>query len=156
MNISKEQLDFLITCPKMIAIPPNAEMSIQSKCRRNSFALQGINSKEKFGVKLRQNIVLPEDFSVILQWQTMERDIILLRCNGPHGGNRKLPLHFVPHIHRLNLELAAQDVFIENDVTSTNGYSTFESAIRYFCTCCGIAAAEKYFPFIIQTSLFDS
>lgn len=106
---------------------------------------------------MRQNTTLTENFSIGLKWEKApgEDSIILLRCNGPHGGNKKYEIHFVPHIHRLNIELAQQDIFKENDARPTEEYSTFDSALFYFCNLCNIKDADKYFSNAFNTALFD-
>lgn len=155
MNITKEQLDNLIKCQKVITRPPKKHMVEQNQCRRNDFFAHSAELNATFHIFMRQNLILPEDFSVGLQWQTHDYgNIIILRCNGPHGGNRSLPLHFVPHIHRLNISLAQTDHFRENDTCKTESYSTFEGAIAHFCSICHIQGAEKYFPYINQQTLF--
>lgn len=155
MDITAEFLEGLITCPKKIVTPPKREMTIQNQCRRNNFTARSVNGSEDFCIRLRQSAILPEDFSIVLQWKSDGRNIIIFRCNGPHGGNRSIPSHFTPHVHRLNLELAAQGIFKESDTATTTEYSTFESAVRYFLLYCGIEGAGKYFPYVIQPSLFD-
>lgn len=157
MNITFNQLECLITCPKVITTAPHKKFDVENGNRKNDFRLESENGEHRFSVFMRQNTILTENFSIGLKWETAptEDSIILLRCNGPHGGNKKYTIHFVPHIHRLNIELAQQDIFKENDVRPTDEYSTFDSALFYFCNLCNIKDADKYFLNAFSPALFD-
>ncbi|MBR1759918.1 MAG: hypothetical protein IJ741_01895 [Schwartzia sp.] len=157
MDISAERLEELITAKKQITAPPKKGMTIERQCKRNQFDAYAPELDESFHVFMRQNCILPDDFSVGLMWNRKDGEpIILFRCNGPHGGNENVPHKFCTHIHRLNLEKAVEDIFKENDTTETKEYSTFEDAIFFFLTHCGFDTAEmqSYFPFLYNISLF--
>lgn len=157
MNISSEWLEELIASAKKVTIPPKKEMIIERQCRRNQFDAYSPELDETFHVFMRQNCILPDDYSVGLMWNRKEAEpIIIFRCNGPHGGNENISHKFCTHIHRLNLELALEDVFRENDTTETEEYSTFEDALFFFLSRCGFNTNEMqpYFPFLYNISLF--
>ena len=155
MNITTEERDYLIQAPKMILKKPRKLFQNVNGCRRNDFTARS-EDDEQFSIFLRQNMMLGEDFSMGLRWKCREaeREIILCRFNGPHGGNRAIPMHFVPHIHLLNIEDAQEDLFHENDVHETERYHTFEEAIPLFLEYCGLKDAASYFPSAYETVLF--
>jgi hypothetical protein len=158
MDISQERLNELISCPKDITPSQRQKFEEINGSRRLNLKLYSEKANLYFQIFLRQNTMLLENFSVGLIWEACEvpADIIILRCNGLHGGNKNCEHHCVPHIHRLNLELATIDIFKEDDVELTTEYTTFDSAIYYFCTMCNIQNAAKYFPESYNLSLFDS
>ena len=155
MDISEQQLHDLITCPKEIISKPRKEFLCSNGCRRNDFTAKS-STNQSFRIFMRQNLRLPEDYSIGLIWECQENqeDIILCRFNGPHGGNKKVATHFVTHIHELNLELAKEDVFKESTVKETHDYATFTDAIYAFCEYCHIKGAIRYFPTAYSQSLF--
>lgn len=156
MNITPQELDVLITCPKEIVKNPRKSFQDSNGNRRNDFTARSADGNV-FQIFMRQNLRLLEDFSIGLIWKCKEcpeKDIIICRFNGPHGGNRKIDTHFVTHIHKLNLELAQNDIFKTNDVRETHDYSTFHEAIYSFCEYCHINGAIKYFPDVYSQPLF--
>ena len=154
MLLSNERLEELITIDKIIETPPKRRFKIDRGQRRNDFDVYAPDIDEHFHVFLRQNLILSENFSVGLQWRIEKESIIILRCNGLHGGNRNIPHHLVPHIHKLDLLEAAKEHFTESVAQETSEYSTFHGAIYYFLNHCKIKGAEEYFPFLSQISLF--
>ena len=156
MDIDREKLAQLITCVKTIQAKPRKQFLEANGCRRNDFTAVS-DSDDKFRIFMRQNLFLSEDFSIGLMWacpQLPDKDIILCRFNGAHGGNRKLPLHFVTHIHLLNLDTVVDGRFKENDVHATDQYATFDEAIYAFCEYCHIRDAIQYFPNAYSKPLF--
>ena len=85
-----------------------------------------------------------------------EENPILFRCNGPHGGNKSIPEHFVTHIHRAQLISVDIGLFgIEKLNEACGEFSTLESAIYYFCNTCNILDARTYFPECWEVPLFN-
>lgn len=155
MDITQEKLNQLITCHKTIVTPPKKQMFEKSCSLRNNFTAQSTELDENFSVFLRQNAILSEDYSIGLIWLSKnDGNIIIFRCNGPHGGNISIKEHFVTHTHMLNVTDAINDIFHENITQPTTQYTTFEDAIQYFCTYCGIEDASNYFSFMRSISLF--
>ena len=155
MLISNERLEELITTEKVIENSPKRHFKVEKCQRRNDFDVYAPAIGEHFHVFMRQNTILSENFSVGLQWQVEKELVTIFRCNGIHGGNRNIPHHLVPHIHKLNLSEAAKEHFTENVAQETSEYTTFDGAIYYFLNHCKIKGAEEYFPFFHQISLFD-
>ena len=158
MDISRHQFNKLISCSKEIVSPSRPKFDEKNGSRHMNLKLYSTAEDLYFRMFLRQSTIFLENFSVGLIWTVQESNICitLLRCNGPHGGNKNCAYHHVPHIHRLNLELATENTFKENDVEMTQVYSTFDSAIYHFCTMCHIQNAQVYFPEVYNLSLFES
>lgn len=157
MEISPERLEALITAKKQITMPPKKEMIIDRKFKRNDFDAYSPTLHEYYHIFMRQNIDLPDNYSIGLMLNRKdEKPIIIFRCNGPHGGNENSPHLFVTHIHKLNVENAKNDTFQETDTKETDEFSTFEDAAFFFFNYCGFDEIEmqKYFPFLYNISLF--
>ncbi len=157
VNISKEYLDALITSQKQFKTFPRREMASERQFMRNEFEAYAPILDESFHVFMRQSIVFLENYSIGLVWNRKnDKPVILFRCNGPHGGNENSSHRFVTHIHRLNLEEAAVNRFVETDTKETEEYTTFEDAAWFFLSYCGfrIEEIEKYFPFLRRMNLF--
>lgn len=158
MEITNDMIDRIITCQKIITKPPKCQMQETNSNLRNDMELSSEDGQEHFSVFLRQNKLLPDHFSIGLIWKNAElnKSITVLRCNGPHGGNLKFKEHFKPHIHKITADDIQNECFkptINNTEITTN-YNTFEEAVMFFCTFCGINNAHIYFPWIMNQSLF--
>ena len=105
MEITQSYLDELIFTPKRITIKPERNYQVINGSNRKNFELVSDKYNERFRVFIRQNVTLPEIYSIGLQLinNNFEENPILFRCNGPHGGNKSIPEHFVTHIHRAQL-----------------------------------------------------
>lgn len=159
MEITQAYLDELIITPKRITEKPDKNYKIINGSNRKNFEVVSDLYKERFKVFIRQNVMLPEVYSIGLQLlnSSFQEYPILFRCNGPHGGNISIPEHFVTHIHRVKLlNLESGLLGIEKINEACNAFSTLETAIYYFCTSCNILDARNYFPEAWQTSLFNS
>lgn len=157
MELTSEQLQELVTCKKKMTVFPKKIFEERNGCRRNDCRLFSEESQQKFTVFMRQNMMLAENFSVGLIWHAVEADapITIYRCNGRHGGNKNIEHHNACHIHMLNLEKAANNIYKDDDVHITSKYSTFDEAVYFFCEHCGIVEANRYFPTAYAIRLFE-
>lgn len=159
MFLTESEIEDIITCNKTITKPPKRQMQ-ESGCNlRNDFELASADNKQHFNVFMRQNTVLPDHFSIGLMWKNTElgKNIIMFRCNGPHGGNEKIPEHFKPHTHTITTDDISNEIYkpTMSGTKETNEYHTFDEALAYFCLYCGIQNAQIFFPSIISQSLFS-
>lgn len=156
LDITQEQLDKLISCPKRITKPPKKGQQDAHVNKRSDFSVICDDTGEEFIVFVRYNTILTENFSIGLVWlnKNIGSSIIILRCNGLHGGNKNVEHHNVQHIHTLNIELAQNDIFKEDTVTITKEYSTLNDALFYFSRRCNIIGMEKHFPGMMSIPLF--
>lgn len=158
MEITQSYLDELIFTPKRITIKPERNYQVINGSNRKNFELVSDKYNERFRVFIRQNVTLPEIYSIGLQLinNNFEENPILFRCNGPHGGNKSIPEHFVTHIHHAQLISVDIGLFgIEKLNEACGEFSTLESAIYYFCNTCNILDARTYFPECWEVPLFN-
>ena len=157
MELSREKLDSLITCPKTIIKKPKSSM-IEDRCYlRNEFDVECRETGEKFNIFMRQSSILTENFSIGLVWESKEahKNITILRCNGLHGGNKNIAYHNSCHIHTINLDTVHDNVFDVMDAEITSEYATFSDCIYFFSTHCNIIGLDRFFPNMRTFSLFE-
>lgn len=159
MCITDDMINCMITCNKIITKNPKRLMEEHGVNLRNDMELSSSDGQEHFSVFIRQNTQLPDNFSLGLIWKNAElnKNIILYRCNGPHGGNIKIKEHFKPHIHKINAKNIENEIYkptIEG-IEMTAEYNTFDEALSFFCLYCGIQDACNFFPQIRSQSLFS-
>ena len=160
MDITDEIIQDLITCRKVIIKPPKARFQNAGSNIRNDFEVSNENGQQHFFVFLRCNTILPDRYSIGLRWrcQELSKDIIIFRCNGPHGGNLKFEHHFRPHIHYITAEdINEREIYKTTQAEITDAYCSFAEAFAYFCCYCGIDTnkATEYFPDLLNVGLFD-
>lgn len=159
MFLTNEEIDNIITCQKIIAKPPKRQMQESGYNLRNDFELTSADNKYHFNVFMRQNTELPDNFSIGLIWKNTDigKNIIMFRCNGPHGGNEKIPEHFKHHTHTITTDDISNEIYkpTMSGTKETNEYHTFDEALAYFYLYCGIQNAQIFFPSIISQSLFS-
>lgn len=161
MGTSDTELIDLIACRKMVTDPPRKDMCLDGAHRRNDFKCQAVDAAERFRVFMRQNVAFPENFSIgLVQLCDDGSELVLLRCNGPHGPVADNPLsgeqkpHVDFHIHQARESNIAHDLSPEAGATATTEYGTFDDALAYFVRRCKIEEAEKYFPALRNPTLF--
>lgn len=161
MGFSDTDLEALIACPKTIVDPPRKDLLQEGAHLRNDFKCQAADGDQRFRVFMRQATAFPENFSIGLVCLLDDgSELVLLRCNGPHGGVVDNPLedavshHFDFHIHRASEENIANDRKAEAGAEVTAEYGTFDDALAFFVQRCGIVDAEKYFPVLGNPTLF--
>jgi hypothetical protein len=83
--------------------------------------------------------VFIENFSIGLIYDPgdIKGTITLLRCNGQHGSTR-YEHHNEFHIHRPTEKDLLENRSSESDIMITNDYTSFEQAVIFFATTCGI------------------
>ena len=154
---SFEDIKSFITCKKVISRPPKRIPKDENRCWRNDMELTTSDGSEHFSVFMRQSQILPDNFSIGLRWHCQETGkwITLIRCNGPHGGNKSIAYHNAPHMHLLaEKDYNSDSTNYPTRVNTDVNYKTYDEAIAYFCVYCGIQDADKYFPQILSISLF--
>lgn len=157
MLLEQSYIDHLITCPKLISKPPKKLFQETGANRRNDLEVETLDHQEQFSIFLRQNNILPDNFSLGLIWKSHElnKDIIIFRCNGPHGGNLKIKEHFKQHIHKISAEDINNQHYKPSSIEVTSEYVSFDQAIAFFMLYCNIKDAHIYFPSITSQSLFS-
>jgi hypothetical protein len=160
--LTDEEIQFLISYPKVIITPPKTKLALTQGHYRNGMELSSEDGKYRFTVFMRINEVFQENFTIGLRYHPADdpESIILLRCNGPHGEHRG-PLdsqdnHFwTYHIHLAREIIIRQGLRSEAYAEETDKYSNYNDALSFFLRYCNIKNADKYFTNTIQGSLFD-
>jgi hypothetical protein len=156
-QLTIETIDYLIHCPKKVVDPPRKEMVLTDGHWRNSMKLQSEDGANDFSAFLRKNEDFEEDFSIGLAYLPREvrGDIILLRCNGPHGPHVLFDHHTAYHVHMADPGNISLGLKAERFAQITSEYASFDDALGYFLRKCNIVEADKYFPDAIQRHLFS-
>lgn len=112
-----------------------------------------------FELFTRQNIDLPNDFSVGLQWKWPERTIMLCRYNWDHGEHRnKLENKIINwyHIHQYNRSYKEAWLWDDSYAEETKIYNTFLQALLEVFRNYNIVNYSEFFKELPVTwSLFD-
>ena len=138
-------INTLITCPKRIERKKRPQFRKEYRHYRMSIKLTCSESNYKMSMFLRRLVDFPEDFSVGLRLEgpndIKEQDIVLVRYQGPHGGQSaeksSTDLHNTYHIH----EYTQNDIDCRRKNASykeEGSFSSFEEAVIMFMKRCNI------------------
>jgi len=164
--ITQTFIDDLICYQKQILKSDKKQMWLENRHYRNNFALESCDKKFSFRVFLRRSDDFIEDFSVGLVWLnasqyiSITKPIILLRCQGPHDGKEEIGTntHYSFHTHEITVEdIASRRYTKPSKRSSTTAFSSFQSALWYFVSRCGIIDVSKFDDFadVSQLSIDD-
>jgi hypothetical protein len=145
-----------------VSEPPKRETKLDRGHFRNDMRLKSIEGEREFRVFMRRSDDLPENFSIGRAFLPKDGsgEIVLLRCNGPHGGyNDSFDAdhpHWEYHVHRATAEMIEAGQRPEKAATVNRDYAAYEDALEYFLRATNITDAASYFPDLMQRSLkFD-
>lgn len=145
-----EQIASLIKLDKEVTDPLKNINEGRNAWTKQTCALISSDKLHTFKVFITQNRFFPENFSIGLTYipKGEKGAIVLMRCNGMHGGTKVHPHHAVPHIHYATAERINNGLKPEGHIEATNQYSTFDTALQYFVHTVGILPEyrQKYFP----------
>ncbi|MFI5453638.1 hypothetical protein ACHMWN_15975 [Pedobacter sp. UC225_61] len=143
-------LEELITCAKIVVDAPMEMKQGRSGFMKRSFTLKSLDDKYSFSGFINQNLTFSENFSIGLVYNPREEKgtIVLLRCNGAHGGTIHFPHHASCHIHTSTADRLNNGVKSEDRIEITKEYLTIEEAIQYYVKRININSSDKhkYFP----------
>ncbi len=149
MRYTNELLDQLRTCEKKIIKGPG-EFKEERGHRKQDFEMMSIDDEHHFIGFTRQNLHFPENFSVGLMYNPRDErgKIMLLRCNGPHGGNVSVEHHDQFHIHFETAERIDAGKLAPAHVEVTDHYASFDDAIQFFVKTINLRTQDRkqYFP----------
>ncbi len=100
---------------------------------------------------MRRSEDLPENFSIGLVFLPMDGsgELMLLRCNGPHGeyNDNFDPAHphWDFHVHRGSAEMIDAGLRPEKAATKSKDFASYEEALQYFLRETNITNARMYF-----------
>lgn len=161
---TQDELDTLVSCPKVIRTPPKRKLAPDRGSRRNDMTLESADGRHRFHVFMRINDAFPENFSIglrLLADESTGESITLLRCNGPHEGTgaaSERPVashHHGFHVHRARAENIEQGFEPAHGAETTTAYGSYEEALRYFLSTCQVQGAEDHLDPSPDQSLWD-
>jgi len=153
--LTNKKIEELITCSKIIIdATPKQGMAADNKTaliKRKNLNLTSQDEKHQFTVFIRQNTMLVEQFSIGLLYHLNKfniKNITLIRFNGEHGQQDwSKDNHYNSfHIHSINEVLLKQRIFEPKEITITNKYNTFHSALFEFIDHVNIVNYVDFFP----------
>lgn len=158
--LTDELITKLITEEKIITESPKKDFKEENQHLRNDFQMTSSDSSSRYSVFIRKHIKFMENFSIGLMYHSEEgTSYNLFRCNGNHGevviDIQKPEPHFGYHTHKITTELLENNINDPKHSKLTKEYASFEQAMNYFCIYVNIKDADKYFPNINQTNLFE-
>ena len=145
-------IDKLITCKKTILRKKKPLFKKDQRHYRMDIELSCAETDVNMSMFLRKLIDFPEDFSVGLKVQgpneIKEQDIVLVRFQGPHGGQSSertlADLHNSYHIHEYT-----QNDFVHRrkraSYKESAAFSSFEEAVIQFLKRCNISDPNGIF-----------
>jgi hypothetical protein len=150
MIYNDEHIENLLRIEKEIIEPPAKDFSEERGHFKKNFILRSYDGKYLFRAFIRYNSKFTENFSIGLEYNPKEEkgSICLLRCNGSHGENNKLPHHSSFHIHNATAESINAGLRPESNIQKTEEYATLEQAVLYFLNYINLKQEDKlkYFP----------
>jgi len=149
MMITDQLIKELIACKKTVVEAPKDIKEGRSGFKKRTFTLISLDGLHSFSGFITQNLTFIENFSIGLSYSPKDEKgkIVLLRCNGPHGGTKNSPHHASCHIHTSTAERINNGLKPEGQIDITNDYSTIEDAIQFYIRRINIDTADrqKYF-----------
>ena len=145
-----ELIKELISCQKRIVDSPKDLKMGRTSFLKRHFTLMSVDGNYNFNGFITQSLIFSENFSIGLVFNPKgeKGTIVLLRCNGPHGGTKITSHHATCHIHRATAERINTGLKPEGNIELTQEYSTIESAIQFYVKHINLLPddKQKYFP----------
>lgn len=151
-----EELEDLIGCPKTVSEAPRQQMKLDRGHFRNDMRVKSIEGDREFRVFLRRSEDFPESFSIGLAFVPKDGtgEVVLLRCNGPHGGYNDsfdpAHPHWEHHVHQATAAMIEAGLRPEKAATVSRDFASFEEAVQYFLRVTNVQDGMSYFPQIMQ------
>lgn len=151
--VAETFLNEVISCPKHVIKADRKRMVLENRHYKNKLDIISEDGKYTFKMFMRQSNEFLEDFSVGLIWTNpqkyinISKNIILLRCQGPHDGRQELgsDIHHDFHIHKISsLDIEEKRYSKPSNRTSTDKFHSFNQALCYFIEKCGILDIEDF------------
>lgn len=155
----QSELDELIACPKVITDAPKRDMRLEGSQKRTDMRLQSQAGDREFRVFMRVHSEFSENFSIGLVHLPKDGsgELVLLRCNGPHG---EYNANFDPqhphaefHVHRATEQAILAGFRPEKRAERTEQFASYREALFYFFKEVNVINSAVYFPEDKQTRL---
>ena len=156
----------IITCKKHVLKADRKKMILENRHYKNTLYLISDNEQYTYKMFMRRSNEFIEDFSIGLIWTNPQnfigigKNIILLRCQGPHDGKQELgfDVHHDYHTHEITVSDIEEKRFAKpSNRNLTDAFNSFEQALLYFNKKCDIINMEDFIELSIdpnQTTLF--
>lgn len=157
---SQELINTLMNCSKKVT-QGWREVKDGRNGIKKVFEMQSIDGMYHFSGFYTQNSFFQEDFSIGLIYvsKTELGKVLLIRCNGLHGGTYAFGHHAYTHIHKPSVEGLNAGNKEPTIIEKIDEYTTLETALRFFAKLINIEPGDihKHFPShqIIQGDLFE-
>ncbi|MGE5567632.1 MAG: hypothetical protein ACM3S5_01225 [Rhodospirillales bacterium] len=156
---TQEEIDNLIGCAKVTIDPPKRDLKLDRGHYRNDMRLRSADGKLEFRAFMRRNADLPENFSIGLVYLPKDgtAEVVLLRCNGPHGGYNDSfdpeHAHWDFHVHRASVDMIETGQKPEKVAVVNRDFASYEEALLYFLRTTNVTDAQSYFTDVVQGRL---
>jgi hypothetical protein len=157
---TQQEIDDLIACAKVVSEAPKRDMKLDRGHFHNDMRLKSTDDKLEFRAFMRRSEDLPENFSIGLAFLAKDGsgEVILLRCNGPHGEYNDSfdpgHPHYDYHVHRASAEMIEAGLRPEKAATISRDFASYEEALQYFMRATNVKDARTYFSDLAQGKLF--
>lgn len=158
--LDQSEIDSLISCPKIITVPPRKDMKLVQGSFRNSMELKSRDGDFHFDVFIRRNEDYPENFSIglVVRLEGTPGEMTLIRYNGPHGaflGESGKGSHFAHHIHKAKETNITAGFKAEKGGEETEKFSSYQDALSAFMERVNVIDVEEYFDLSPKLDLFQ-
>lgn len=156
---TQHEIEQLIACAKTVSEPPKRELRLDRGHFRNDMRLKSVDGDLEFRAFMRRNEDFPENFSIGLAFLPKDGtgELMLLRCNGPHGAfNESFDPshpHWDFHVHRASAAMMEAGLRPEKAATVSRDFASYEEALLYFVRAANIMGAADYFGDAAQAKL---
>jgi hypothetical protein len=153
-----EMIAELISCRKEVLVPPKRSLASQNGHKRNEMTLN--SDARLFRVFMRISEAFEENFSIGMEYlPPSDSPLMLVRCNGPHGnvlgpGADPGHPHWGYHVHRATQASIEKGKKAEAGATLTDGYNSYEEALRFFLREVNVVDGLKHFSGFSQKTMF--
>lgn len=147
MNWTDAFIKELIACPKIVIDPPKeTSRAYINAGLKKTFMLASEDGLYTFSGFIMQNRYFAENFSVglVLQTPGEHRGIVLVRCNGKHGGTKIHPHHADFHIHYATAERIVSGQKPEGHIAYCDKYASLEGALDYIVDLVNVLPGSKH------------
>ena len=161
-TFTQQEIDFLISCPKVITSPPSRDMKLDKRHYRNDFELTSEDEQFVFKVFMRKSEAFQENFSIGLSVRPKNEPgfVTILRYNGPHGDHVNsfgdVHPHRGYHIHTAEEKSLDEGLAPELTAHTTTEYASYEEALAHFIKRANVLGFEKHLGALNQLSLFNN
>lgn len=148
-QLNQNDIDSLISCEKVIVIDEFVDkVKLKNELTQKRFTLNLVAKECKdvcFVMNIRISLFAPENSSVVLTLVTQNKNVCLLRCNGPHNEPNST-LHTMHHIHKMTTDDLLNKRLSQPKYRELADYNDIIGAIISFSKICNIPNLHLFLP----------